>query len=69
LGLNRPMQLYRLLATNRGPSQKRRDYTGCPVIAGATGQSFFSMPASAANGLWVALAMLGVLVEPSLKYC
>jgi len=27
------------------------------------------MPASPANGLWVALAMLGVLVEPSLKYC
>ncbi|MNN94160.1 hypothetical protein D3C81_2127380 [compost metagenome] len=65
------MQLYRLFATCRGPSQKKRDYTGSPAAAGGCvdSQSFFSKPASPANGLCVALAMLGVLVEPSLKYC
>ena len=31
--------------------------------------SFFINPANAANGLCVALAMLGLLVEPSPKYC
>lgn len=31
--------------------------------------SFFISPANAANGLWVALAILGLLREPSSKYC
>ena len=31
--------------------------------------SFFINPASAANGLCVALAIFGELNEPSLKYC
>ncbi len=37
----------------------------CPLIH----SSFFISPASAANGLWVALAVFGVLSEPSAKYC
>jgi len=32
-------------------------------------QSFFINPASAAKGLWVALAVFGLLVELSEKYC
>jgi hypothetical protein len=35
----------------------------------STPQSFFINPASAANGLWVALAVFGLLVELSEKYC
>lgn len=31
--------------------------------------SFFINPANAANGLCVALAIVGLLVEPSPKYC
>ncbi|OWP72831.1 hypothetical protein CEC48_05500 [Pseudomonas sp. K2I15] len=31
--------------------------------------SFFISPANAANGLCVALAIVGLLVEPSPKYC
>lgn len=54
-----------------GPFAKKARLYGLPGSSGGRidGQSFFNMPASPANGLWVALAMLGVLVEPSLKYC
>ena len=97
------MQLYRLFATCRCPSEKRREYTGIVCGSGGTWSvagaglpvvqalgfdchpgaqpslasqlphrhysSFFISPASAANGLWVALAIFGLLVELSEKYC
>jgi len=39
------------------------------LAAMADYSSFFINPASAAKGLWVALAIFGVLREPSPKYC
>ena len=68
------MQLYRLFATCPSPCEKRREYTALAQHRPAVGvavcySSFFISPANAANGLWVALAIFGLLVELSEKYC
>ena len=60
--VNRVRWLYDCFAAERGQAPSPQDQ-------GRLQSSFFINPANAANGLCVALAIFGVLSEPSSKYC